>query len=93
MASNITNRLNKVLQTVDEKRLTDFAYRRFRQYTPFRSGNARRNTKKEQNAILADYVYAGRLEEGYSKQAPDGMTEPTIEDIRQYVERKLGVKL
>ena len=38
-------------------------------------------------------VYAQRLEEGYSSQAPKGMTEPTIEDIRDYVYKKTGVQI
>jgi len=45
--------------------------------TPVAGGNARRRTKlKGKDTISADYAYAGRLDEGYSKQAPEGMTTP-----------------
>lgn len=91
--SNITNRLNKVLETLDVDKVSNVAYKAFVKNTPIRSGNARRKTKKQGNQINADYPYAQRLEEGYSKQAPNGMTEPTLEQIRQYVYNKLGVKI
>jgi hypothetical protein len=49
--------------------------------TPIASGNARRNTKKQSNKIISDYAYAGRLNDGYSRQAPQGFTKPTIEQL------------
>lgn len=60
----------------------------FRKVTPVDKGNARRNTKLITNApnkttILADYAYAGKLNEGYSIQAPEGMTKPAITYIRK----------
>jgi len=91
--SNCVNRLNKVLQTLDVNKVSDVAYKAFVKNTPVRSGNARRKTKKSGHNIDAAYPYAQRLEEGYSKQAPNGMTEPTLEEVRQYVYNKLGVKI
>lgn len=91
--SNITNRLNKVLETLNVEKVSQVAYKAFVKNTPIRSGNARRKTKKIGNTIDADYPYAQRLEEGYSQQAPNGMTEPTIEEVREYVFTKLGVKI
>jgi hypothetical protein len=60
----------------------------FRKVTPIDKGNARRNTRLITNVpnkttILADYPYAGRLNEGYSIQAPEGMTRPAITYIRK----------
>ena len=66
-------------------RIQDQAYRFFRDHTPYRSGNARRNTVQKGDAIVAAYPYAGRLDEGYSKQAPKGMTDPTV----NYIEKTL----
>lgn len=91
--SNITNRLNKVLQTLNTEKVSQVAYKAFVKNTPVRSGNARRKTKKTGNTIDANYPYAQRLEEGYSKQAPNGMTEPTLEEVRTYVYNKLGIKI
>lgn len=91
--SNISKRLNKVLQTLDDKDIAKEAYKKFVELTPVNKGNARRNTKLQGNEIVADYPYATRLEEGYSKQAPQGMSEPTIEYIREHIYNETGVRL
>lgn len=93
MASNSVNRLNKVLETLNNKNISDVAYKTFKDKTPIRSGNARNKTKLRGNTIDANYPYAQRLEEGYSKQAKQGMTEPTINNIRNYVYATLGIKI
>lgn len=49
--------------------------------TPIRSGNARMSTFHTKNSIVADYPYAQRLDEGWSKQSPEGMTQPTVDYI------------
>lgn len=82
-----------MLDTVNDKNITDVAYKAFVRNTPVRSGNARRNTRKSSNSIDANYAYAQRLEQGYSRQAPKGMTEPTIEEVRDYVYQKTGVRI
>lgn len=69
------------------KKLPDEAYKFFVQETPIRSGNARRKTRKNGKQIKADYPYAQRLDEGYSKQSPEGMTQPTEEFIVQQFQK------
>ena len=91
--SNINKRLNKVLATLDDRTIAKEAYKKFVEVTPVDKGNARRKTKLQGNEIVADYAYATRLEEGYSKQAPNGMSEPTIEYIREYIYNETGVRL
>jgi len=69
------------------------AFKFYKKETPVRSGNARNQTKLKGQTINSDYAYAGRLDEGWSKQAPDGMTKPTIEEIDNLVDkevRKIG---
>lgn len=61
------------------------AYQEFVKETPIRSGNARRKTKLKGKTIVADYAYAKRLDEGYSKQSPAGMTKPTEDFIQKRV--------
>lgn len=58
------------------------AYTEFVKQTPVRSGNARRRTKLQNNTIVADYAYARKLDEGHSKQSPQGMSKPTEEFIK-----------
>ena len=65
------------------------AHKEFVKNTPVRSGNARRNTKLQDNKIVADYAYSQRLDEGYSRQQPKGMTAPTEEWIRKEVDQRL----
>lgn len=68
--------------------LVSDAYEFFKDKTPIDKGNARRNTKVKGNVILADYAYADRLDNGYSKQAPRGMSEPTLDYFRKLVDEK-----
>ena len=102
MASNIVDRLNKVLSTLNDKNIAKEAFTKFKDVTPVKSGNAKKNTRLQGNTINADYVYANVLDKGRhmtrrgmrgSEQAPQGMTEPTIQHIRDYVKQRLGVTI
>lgn len=63
------------------------AYDVFVQNTPIQKGNARRNTRLKGQQIQANYPYAKRLNEGYSKQSPNGMVEPTVEFVKSQVSK------
>jgi len=60
--------------------------------TPKRSGNARSKTNKQSGkpVLFADYDYAGRLDEGWSNQAPRGFTDQTIDFIDREISRQVG---
>ena len=90
MSRNIKNRISQIKKELEPANLAQQAYRHFKSVTPERSGNAKRNTHVVRNVIEADYPYAQRLDQGYSKQAPDGMTKPTIEWLRAYIKQRLG---
>ncbi len=62
----------------------------FHRITPRDTGNARRNTRLKDKQILADYGYAGKLDEGYSKQAPTGMSDPSIDFFDRNLNERLG---
>lgn len=83
----ITNNISPTLKSMKAKlnKLPEDAYKVFVKETPFRTGNARRRTKLKNNkkTIDANYPYAQRLDEGYSKQSPEGMVKPTEEFIVQ----------
>lgn len=72
--------------------LLDLAYKHFVSITPVRSGNARHNTKQTKDSIDADYPYADRLDTGWSKQAPGGMTGPTEKFLENEVQNILKGK-
>lgn len=65
------------------------AFRFYKNETPVKSGNARNKTTLRNKQIKSGYPYAGRLDEGWSKQAPKGMTEPTIGHIDDLVAKEL----
>ena len=73
-------------------KLPQQAYDVFKKETPIRTGNARSKTKLVKNEIQANYPYAKRLDEGYSRQSPKGMIEPTEKFIKaktdQIIKRK-----
>ena len=87
--------MNKVDLTLLDKKLKKVAglkqavmpkaFDTFYYTTPVRTGDARRNTRLQKDVIKADYAYASRLDEGYSRQAPKGMSEPTIKVFNKLV--------
>lgn len=83
--NNLTPSLQKIKQqltTVPEQ-----AYKYWESQTPIRSGNARRNTSLQGETIKAKYPYATKLNEGYSKQSPNGMSEPTNKFVAALIKR------
>lgn len=62
----------------------------FKNTTPVRTGNARSRTRQVANKISADYAYAGRLDEGWSKQAPNGMSDPSVEYFVDQLTARIG---
>ena len=80
--------LLKANEDLDEK-LKQEGYRYFKSITPIRTGNARRNTFRNGDDIVGNYPYAQRLDEGYSKQAPRGMSDPTMDYMEQLFEQLL----
>jgi hypothetical protein len=81
---DITSSLQRINKQISN--LPKEAYDEFVKGTPIRSGNARRKTRLSGNKIVAGYNYAQKLDEGFSKQAPDGMTKPT----EQFVEKRMS---
>lgn len=74
---------------LDEK-LKQQGYLFFKNITPIDTGNARRNTYRNGDDIVANYPYAQRLDNGWSKQFEGkGMTKPTIEYMEQLFEQLL----
>ena len=85
LSNNIEARLKKVNARLAT--LPADAHKKFKSITPVDTGNAQRRTKLSDNSIVADYDYANQLNNGYSRQAPGGMTDPTIEYIRDQIRK------
>lgn len=73
--NNITpsiNRIQRNLSTVPQE-----VYNFWVKTTPKDKGNARNKTQLRGNVIEANYPYAKVLDQGWSKQAPQGISKPT----------------
>lgn len=88
MAGEINRRLRQLQHNLSEENIARVAYNEFKKQTPVRSGNAKRNTRLKDNEIQANYAYATRLDNGWSSQAPNGMTEPTMKVVEDYIKKK-----
>ena len=75
------------------------AYKVFKDITPIDKGNARNNTRLQGNKIVGEYPYASVLDKGRhmtnrgvrgSKQAPKGMTQPTLQFIKDSINKIVG---
>jgi len=91
----LTLKTNKIAKKLSKKqrdlaKVPELAYKEFKKNTPVRTGNARRRTKLKDETITADYPYAGRLDDGYSKQSRQGMTDPTVKYIQKIVKQITG---
>jgi len=83
--SKMFDEAEKVAKTLPKEALDYFV-----DSTPIRTGNARRSTKLRGNTIDADYNYAERLDEGYSRQSPKGMTGPTEKFLQKRIDDLIG---
>ncbi|MDA7807343.1 hypothetical protein N8955_01265 [bacterium] len=73
-------------------------YDKFKDKTPVRTGNAKSKTtvktsrtpSAKGNQIRAQYPYAERLDTGWSKQAPDGMSKATEDEMDRFVDKYIS---
>lgn len=98
MANNVD--LSGLIKKLDQaaglkKEVMRKAYKAYKDLTPINKGYAKRHTVLKNDEIRADYPYAGVLDGGRrvengkavgSKQAPKGMSQPTVEVIRKEVD-------
>ena len=91
MTLKAVQRLEYIQKNITAKQLVDVGYPVFYKNTAIDTGNARNHTTKTTSEIDASYPYARRLDNGWSKQFPRGMTKPTLIAIRAYIKKTLGV--
>lgn len=92
MAARITrNRLTpsigKITARFDD--LPKDAYEYWKRITPKDTGNAKRRTRLQGRKIKANYQYAVPLDNGWSNQAPKGMSAPTDIYIKKRISRHI----
>jgi len=91
MTVKTTDKITRSLQRIEQKidQLPKQAFDYWVKITPKLSGNARQRTRFARDKILAQYPYAERLDQGYSKKAPQGMSQPTQKFIDQEMRKLL----
>lgn len=85
---DLTNEIKRIKQQLAA--VPKQAEAEFVALTPIRSGNARRHTNLVGKQIQAHYPYAQRLDQGYSKQAPRGMTRPFEQWFKNRIRKIMG---
>ena len=88
--NNLTPSIDKVKKKLSQ--LSKDAYDVWYKNTPIRTGNARSKTQLRGNTIEARYPYAKRLDNGYSRQSPQGMVKPTEKFIKSEIRKILRNK-
>jgi hypothetical protein len=79
-------------QQRDLKRLPKEFHQEVVDNTPIDRGHARNNTILRGTTVRSNYAYAKRLNEGWSKQAPQGFVQPALEWLRQRIQQIFGRK-
>ena len=85
----VYDKISKDLERIERElnELPKEAFDVFREATPVDKGYAKNHTTLKRDTIVADYPYAVRLNDGYSKQAPKGMVEPTVKFLNKRVKQ------
>jgi hypothetical protein len=92
----LTVTLTQLNQMIDQA--MPAIYDKFVQTTPIDTGNARASTTRNNRTINANYQYATVLDKGRSfrdgrmrgsKQAPQGMSQPTIDFAKQEIIKRI----
>lgn len=83
----VTLKLKALIDDIED--MPAEAHRVWLKNTPKRTGNARKRTKLKGNTINANYGYAQPLDEGWSKQSPEGMFKPTVEHLKKWLKKKV----
>jgi len=94
MIFSITTNTKKVKRLLDDledlpREVVKEAYKFYKDITPINKGNARRKTYLRGTKIESRYPYAGELDDGKSPQAPEGMTKPTIKEMKKIFDKKI----
>lgn len=88
-ASALLGELNGIVRQADIAWAATAEF--YRKTTPIDTGNARKNTNysRSTKTITSAYPYGARLDDGYSKQAPRGMVDPSLEYFESQLQRIL----
>jgi hypothetical protein len=88
--NQIPAKIMQIKKELDAELLARRGAKFLKSITPIDTGDARRNTYSQSNDIVAEYPYAGRLDDNHSKQTKGkGLIDPTLNFLTEIV-TKLG---
>lgn len=83
--ASVKREIRSVVEDVIQE-TQDTVYKEVRATTPVRTGNAKKNWRKSSTRGKLDVVnrvpYIERLEDGWSRKAPNGMVGPTLAKLK-----------
>jgi hypothetical protein len=85
----IVKKLKEIEVQLDATKFATEGARFMKSITPIDKGNARRKTFSRGDTIYAEYPYAKRLDEGWSKQNTTGLIDPTIQHLQDLINKGL----
>lgn len=83
----MVKKLREIQVMLNSEKLAEEGAKFMKKITPIDTGNARRNTYHEGDTIHANYPYAKRLDEGWSKQNKKGLIDPTIKHLQDLINK------
>lgn len=107
MAGELNRRIQQIIKDADPTSLAKVGYAEWSAKTPvgkpstwkspapkgYVPGNAKKSTSLKGETIHANYAYATRLDQGWSKQfGGQGMSKPAIAAVAAYIRRQFKKK-
>jgi hypothetical protein len=107
MAGELNKRIQQIIKDSDPTSLAKVGYAEWTAKTPvgkpgtwksaapkgYVPGNAKKSTRLNNETIHADYAYAKRLDNGWSKQfGGQGMSKPALAAVAAYIRRQFKKK-
>lgn len=83
----LVKKLREIQVQLDTQKLAREGAKFMKSITPIDKGNARRKTYSDGDTIHAEYPYAKRLDEGWSKQNTKGLIQPTIDHLQDLINK------
>lgn len=88
VSDKLTGELKKIQQQL--RQVPQQSLQEFKNLTPEDTGNAKRKTTLNRETIELNYAYAERLDTGWSRQAPKGMTVPFQQWFNRRIRQIMG---
>ena len=88
MSGEINRRIREIQANSSPEKMAAFAHDHLVKITPKDTGNAKNKTTLNKDEVHANYAYAKRLDENWSKQTKGkGLIQPTLDAVVGYIDK------